>query len=368
MGQAANLAAMAAVNIPIDVNEVSPSWIESAIRAGGKVEVGSVSSALLTQIGEGVGVMGELYKAELSYSSGSGPASVIVKLPSRAPANREQGVTLGVYESEVNFYTRCADRTDAFVPKSFFADIKSGTAEFVIVMEDLSRMSMVSQIEGMNSTQTLAAIDSLAAVHASWWGQAEDPAIAWVPSVVHERIQGFAQMWPALWQMFLPNFGSSLPDGGVEMGDWLATNYWNIVEEFAKSPWTLLHQDYRVDNLMFDNGKVAVIDWQSLGRGPAAYDLAYLVGGSVSVAVRRENDEKWVRHYLEQLQAHGVAYPFDDFWRDYRVGHLLGGPSVAVLTGATFDLGNERGKQLIASMAERHFAGAIDLKGRELFS
>jgi hypothetical protein len=358
---------MSNVSIPSDVSQVSAGWLESAIKAGGKTPVGSIAKIDLAQIGEGVGVMGEIYRAKIEYSSGGGPASVVVKLPSRADANREQGIALGMYEAEVNFYTKCADRTVAFVPTAYFADIQPGTANFVIVMEDMGGLSMVSQIDGMSEAQTVAAIESLAAVHARWCGKADDPAIPSAPSVVHERIQVFAQMWPALWEMFKPNFGNMLSEDGIVLGTWIAENYWRAVEEFAKGPWTLLHLDYRVDNLMFDDNRVAVIDWQSMGRGPAAYDLAYLLGGSVTVDARRASEERWVRHYLEALRDGGVDYSFDSFWRDYRLGHLIGGTSTAVLTGATFDLGNERGKQLIASMAERHFASAVDLKGRDLF-
>lgn len=358
---------MSKVQIPVDVTQVSAAWMQEALKAGGESSLGVVERAELTQIGEGVGVMGEIYRAKLTYSSGTGPSSVVVKLPSRADANREQGVALGMYEAEVNFYTKCADRTDAYVPKAYYADIEPGTASFVIIMEDLGGLSMVSQIEGMSDAQAVAAIDTLASVHSSWWGRADDPAIAWAPSTVHERIQAFAQMWPALWEMFKPNFGDRLSAEGLALGEWIATNYWRACEEFSKAPWTMLHLDYRVDNLMFDNGRVAVIDWQSLGRGPAAYDLAYLLGGSVTVEVRRENEERWVRHYLEKLNAAGVDYGFDSFWRDYRLAHVIGGTSTSVLTGATFDLGNERGKQLIGAMSERHFAAAVDLKGRDLF-
>lgn len=358
---------MSDVKIPADVSEVTPQWLEAALKKGGKVAAGTISSVDLKQIGEGVGVMGEIYRASLTYGAGSGPSTVVVKLPSRADANREQGVSLGMYEAEVNFYTKCADRTTAFVPEAYYAAIEPGTASFVIVMQDLGGLSMVSQIDGMSEIQTIAAIDTLAGVHASWWGKADDPAIAWAPSTVHERIQAFAQMWPALWQMFQPNFGDRLSAEAIELGEWISTNYWKACEEFSKAPWTMLHLDYRVDNLMFDRDRVAVIDWQSLGRGPAAYDLAYLLGGSVTVEARRANEERWVRHYLGALQSAGVDYAFDSFWRDYRIAHVIGGTSTAVLTGATFDLGNERGKQLIGAMSERHFAAAVDLKGRELF-
>jgi hypothetical protein len=159
-----------------------------------------------------------------------------------------------------------------------------------------------------------------------------------------------------------------LPEGGAELGQWMTTNYWECMVKFSQSPWTLLHQDFRVDNLMFDKDEVAVIDWQSIGRGPAAYDLAYLLGGSVTVEARRENEEAWVRHYHSVLQDRGVEYSFDALWHDYRIAHLLGGPSKATLTGATFDLGNDRGVALIQSMAQRHFTACIDLDSLSLVS
>lgn len=359
---------MSNVTIPNDITEVTPAWIESALNAGGKISVGTVASVDLKQIGEGVGIMGELYRAALTYSAGQGPASVIVKLPSRAEENRAQGVALGMYDCEVNFYQQIADGTDARIPRSYFAASVPGTGTFVILMEDLGHMSMVAQMDGMSPAQTVRSLESLAAVHASWWGKADAPQLSWVPSVVHERIQGFAQMWPALWEMFLPKFQQVLPEGGAELGGWMANAYWDVMVKFSESPWTLLHQDFRVDNLMFDNDQVAVIDWQSIGRGPAAYDLAYLLGGSVTVEARRENEEAWVRHYHSVLVDRGVDYSFDSLWRDYRIGHLLGGPSTAVLTGATFDLGNERGLALIQSMAQRHFTACIDLDSRSLVS
>ncbi len=36
---------------------------------------------------------------------------------------------------------------------------------------------------------------------------------------VHARIEGLAQMWPALWMGFNAKFASSLHDGGVEAGE-----------------------------------------------------------------------------------------------------------------------------------------------------
>jgi hypothetical protein len=318
------------VSIPSNVGEVTAKWLEAALLEGGNT-VGSIASIELVQIGAGIGVMGELYRATITYASGSGPESVIVKLPSQAHANREQGVALGMYDAEVRFYNELASKTQARLPKT------------------------------------------LARLHASWWGKVDTAELAWVPSVVHERIQTFAQMWPMLWEMYVPKFEAALPEGAIEFGSWLSVNYWTLVEEFATSPWTLLHLDYRVDNIMFDSDLnspdgVTVIDWQSVGRGPAGYDLAYLLGGSVTVEDRRAHEIEWLHEYHDEITRLGVVYSFDDLWKDYCRAHVIGGTSTATLTGATFDLGNERGLALITSMAERHYAAPLDLDARSYFT
>ncbi|HAF38815.1 MAG TPA: aminoglycoside phosphotransferase, partial [Gammaproteobacteria bacterium] len=83
----------------------------------------------------------------------------------------------------------------------------------------------------------------------------------------------------------------------------------------ARSPWTIAHQDYRVENLMFGpegSGEVMVIDWQGIGRGPGAYDLAYLLGGSMDVQLRRDNERDLVKAYHDQLVLSGITgYSFE---------------------------------------------------------
>ena len=60
--------------------------------------------------------------------------------------------------------------------------------------------------------------------------------------------------------------------------------------------------------------------WQSLGRGPGVYDLAYLLGGSVTLEVRRTHEDSFLHAYHDRLVAHGVAdYSFEDLVADYRL-------------------------------------------------
>lgn len=357
--------------IPATIEAVDNAWMTDVLRASGALASGEVASMEQVRIGEGIGIMGDIFRSELTYDGGTGPASVVVKLPSLHEDNRAQGVALGMYEAEVRFYAELGERTGAGLPDIHLATIESGTADFVIVMEDLSRFEMVDQQTGMNPAQAGAAVRVLADVHAAWWDRVQTDELAWIPSMVGERITMVDQMMGQIYPVFIANFGDRLPDGGRELGDRFSTSYLRLNKILAdRAPWTLAHQDYRVENLLFGDpaaDEVAVIDWQGIGRGPGAYDLAYTLGGSMEIDLRREHERALVTEYHDRLVANGVNdYSADQAWDDYGFAHLLGGLATSVFTGGTLDLSNERGVELIATMSDRHFTAALDHGGLDL--
>jgi hypothetical protein len=360
---------MSALPVPAAPDAITTAWLTEVLRNSGTIGSSSeVASFAAEQVGAGVGVMGVLVRTTLTYSgtpSAGAPASVIVKLPSPYEENRAQGVGLGMYEAEVRFLNELAGRTPVRVPKVYHASIVSGTAEFAIVMEDLGHLDMGDQIAGLSVPRATAAARAMADVHAAWWGRVRTDELEWIPSVVHPRIQGLGAMWPDIWAGFTAKFGYVLPTGAHEVGEQVKVRYWGLMQALGAMDWTLIHQDFRVDNLFFDaldsDEPVVVIDWQGLGRGPAIYDLAYFLGGSLTVEDRRAAEHDIVGAYHERLVAGGVSgYSFDQLWHGYRMG-MLSGLSTAVLVGATFDLANERGTKLVEVLGSRHFAAAVDV-------
>ncbi len=51
----------------------------------------------------------------------------------------------------------------------------------------------------------------------------------------------------------------------------------SISRELLQGPYALQHRDYHMDNLLFHNGSIRVIDFQDALMGPLAYDLACLL-------------------------------------------------------------------------------------------
>lgn len=131
--------------------------------------------------------------------------------------------------------------------------------------------------------QYRAALDALAAMHAQWWGRPPDPAeYPWVwqplgahaPALAEDARAALLEIERAPWrEAFFP---------GDRLRAWL-----RVVEEpavlldlFEGVPQTLVHGDYWPGNIAVHRDGPAVFDWQRVGVGPAAYDLACFYGSS----------------------------------------------------------------------------------------
>ncbi len=357
--------------IPAHLGEVSPRWLTRVLQADGALaDDGAVVALHPRRVGEGVGIMGELHLAALTYEGhqGDAPDSVVVKMPSPFAENRQQGIDLGMYEAEVRFYRELAPHTPTGLPHVHLSEIVPGTADFVIVMEDLSDLTFVDQATGMSADQAQAAVEAIADVHAAWWGKVMVDELDWIPVSAGPRIEMVAELLPQVGPVFLERFGDRLGPEAAAHAEWFIANVLPCFRTLAgTAETTLIHSDYRVENIMFGHaGDAVIIDWQGMARGVGTYDLAYTLSGSMQIEDRRAHERDLVAAYHRRLVGHGIDVSLDDTWTAYCMGQSVGGAATSVFSGATLDLANDRGFELIATMAERHFTAAVDLGSRAL--
>jgi aminoglycoside phosphotransferase (APT) family kinase protein len=135
------------------------------------------------------------------------------------------------------------------------------------------------------------------------------------------------------------------------------------------TPFTAIHGDYRLDNLLFsptDSG-VVVVDWQTAALGPPMRDVAYFLGTSLGSEDRRAFEEQLVGDYHTALVNRGVTgYQADRCWEDYRLGQLQG-PMVTVI-GCMYATGTRTDKTdaMFLAMARRSCAAIRDLRSLEV--
>ena len=101
----------------------------------------------------------------------------------------------------------------------------------------------------------------------------------------------YQQCWPAV----VDFIGDRMSPYARRAGEALAPRIGALMDLAFEQPRTLMHGDFRADNMMFEAGPsvspFALVDWQIVMQGPAAFDLAYMLSGSLDVETRRARGE-----------------------------------------------------------------------------
>ena len=337
---------------------LTPEWLTWAMgdRLGG-ASVTGVHVQLL-----GTGQMCDSVRLRLRYDRGpGGPPTLVAKLPAADPTSRATAVMLRCYETEVRFYQQLSASLPVHTPAVLHADIDADGGSFVLLLEDLAPAEPGDQLAGCTPEQAAIAVGELVRLHAPRWG---DPALATLPWLHRdpEANRAFlAGLLPSLWDGFRDRYGPQLGPEVHRAGDSLFAALGRYLSpDSAQS--TVVHGDYRLDNLLFDDERatVAVVDWQMAAHGPALGDVAYFIGAGLLPDDRRPHEADLVRRYHHGLVAAGVTgYEWERCWRDYRRASL-GGLVMAVAASMLVER-TDRGDEMFLAMAHRHAQHALDL-------
>ena len=97
---------------------------------------------------------------------------------------------------------------------------------------------------------------------------------------------------------------------------------------------------------------MTVVDWQTIGLGLPARDLAYFTATSLLPEARADLERDLVARYHRALLTHGVTdYDEHTCWQDYRLG-VLQAPLITTL-GFAFSASTDRGDQMMLAMLHR---------------
>lgn len=314
----------------------------------------------------GVGAFSRLFRLELTYVAPSRdlPASLVLKLPSTTAANRDQALAFDLYRREALFYREVAPTLAVRVPRCYWSSVGSHPAHAALLLEDLQGLCRGDQLSGLSVAQARRAVASAAAMHAQWWEAPQLAELAWLPRLGEwtegELVRAYRSQWPA----FAGTFAKELQPASLDAGARLCDELEALLRELSASPRTLLHGDFRADNLFFGarsrGGGVAVIDWQLCCSGRAASDIAYLLCQSMSVAARRRFDIDILRAWHDEIRVRGVTgYSFHDALRDFARGVQL--CMAYAVVGSALDREDDRALALGRVQVHRSFAAALDL-------
>jgi aminoglycoside phosphotransferase (APT) family kinase protein len=332
--------------IPASPAEVTSAWLSTVLGT-------EVAAVTVTPVG--TGQTGATYRVTPTYAGErSGlPDTMIVKLPSQDDAVRER-VALG-YRAEYAFYTEVADTLTVPLPRWFHCEIDRDGADFVLLMADLAPAVQGDQIAGCSLVEAQLAARALAGLHGPRWC---DPG--WLTFTGATMPRADADFARGMRDLAVMAAGTTITKLGERMSEADRTTLTEAADLvgawllLAPERFSLLHGDYRVDNLLFDpeRTRVTVVDWQTLTVGLPARDLAYFVATSLLPEQRAAVEDELVGAYHDALVGEGVTgYDRETCWHDYRLGML----QVPLLTtfGFAFSAETERGDDMVLAMLER---------------
>jgi hypothetical protein len=336
---------------------LTPEWLSAALDA-------PIADVALTPVG--TGQMCDSIRLHLTYEPGAPtdrarPATVVAKLPAADPTSRATALALRNYEIEVRFYQDLAPHLPIRTPRVHYADIDVATASFVLLLEDLAPAQQGDQLAGCSVDQAVVALDELVKLHAPRWG---DPTLAdldWLHRDPEGNRAFLLGLLPQLWDGFRQRYADRLGPEVHEAGDALFANLEGFMTA-ETGPWTVVHGDYRLDNLLFGehDDAVAVVDWQTCAHGPALNDVAYFIGAGLLPDERRAHERDLVRRYHDGLAAAGVdGYDWEQCWDGHRRGTWSG--LIMAVAASMLVERTARGDEMFMVMAHRHARHALDL-------
>ncbi|WP_236984290.1 MULTISPECIES: phosphotransferase family protein [Mycobacterium] len=352
------------MSIPRYPTDVTAEWLSRVLsQRGTPVEV---SETRVEPIG--TGQTGATYRVTAGYGSDQGelPTTFVIKLPAQDDAVRDR-VVFG-YRSECAFYASVADRVQVPTPDCFYSEISEDAANFALLLADQAPAVQGDQLAGCGEQEARLAVTALAGLHAPSWC---DPVWLDFQGIAFARpdaegAKGMGEVAKMSVDITLQKLGDRMTAADREtfsttmslVAPWLMSEY----DRFA-----LLHGDYRLDNLLFDpqRTRVSVVDWQTLGVGLPARDLAYFTATSLDSQLRPAIEESLVEQYHRALCDYGVSgYDRETCWRDYR----LGVPQALLISafGFAFASSTERGDDMVLTMLARGCQAVRDLGTLEL--
>jgi hypothetical protein len=320
-----------------------------------------------------MGFIGLLARPHLQYSgqAASAPRTVIAKFPSQAEGARAIGKLYGLYEREVRFYSDIGSDVGLFTPRCYHSAMDIDGDRYFLLLEDLADSGRLGdQVQGCSEEEALLAVTELAKFHAAWWNSPKLFDIDWLPrgtDLVRASMQG---LYPQASKVFLELFGERLTTEIAEVMGNLNERLLATLPQLETRPETIIHADYRLDNMFFGAEgaayRLAVFDWQAPNRSNGPYDLAYFVSGCMPPERRRACEARLIQEYHDVLLENGVTdYPFEELLDDYRRALVL---ALAIMTvsGATLELTNERAVKLWEGLLDGLVTAITDNKSLEL--
>ena len=290
------------------LSAMTPQWLEEALTEAGHAPP-PISAVEVRPMDGFVGAMGEVGIVSVAYAGDTDlPAEFVAKCPLDADFARQNAAVMLSYQREAGFYAHMAApvgaRTGMSIPKCFVNLFDPETHAATLLIERIHPAGKGDILDGTTFERMHTLVGDLARMHGAYWMDEtlveHDWLIDWNAPSLLMGIPRTLASWSNVREQF-PQYHS---DDMAAMVDVFLADVEGWLGRFTRRPWTLIHQDYELDNILFRADGPVIVDWQSPMRSFPGMDLGWLLMAS-------HNDETLARepelldHYRSELAAAG---------------------------------------------------------------
>ena len=352
-----------AAGLATTVEELDAEYLTRVLAVDGA----RVTSVEATRIGTGQVALSLLLELTWDVDDAELPRRLVAKIPAVEEASRQAAAMHRTYELEADFYADLSGLVEVPHPRCRHVVFDAGSGAFTLIME-VAPGEVGDQLAGCSPLAAEAIVDGAVGLHAPTWGRAEELlSHGWLTrpdaATLEMRVGAYRHLLPGFVERFSGRLGSEV----IDAARWLGERLVDVALAY-RSPMCLVHGDFRLDNMLFDPSasassgavSVTVVDWQTVGLGRGAVDVAYGLGSGLPPEDRRRVESALVDRYVAGLSAHGVTggEVADGVRHDYRLGSTSG-LAMSVIASQLV-ASTPRGDEMFAVMAERHAAQMFD--------
>ncbi|RYY25352.1 MAG: hypothetical protein EOP62_13840 [Sphingomonadales bacterium] len=349
-----------ALAIPEDIDDITLEWLQSSLKSRDIDD--ELRSFSVAPIGEGFGQTGIAALIRLDYantakSSANRPETLVIKMATPDPTRRAVARSMNLYDREVRFYQTLAEDVRVRVPRCFFAQISEDGLAYALLLEGFADHRPGDETIGCSIEDARIAVPELARLHAPNWDSALAKSMSSFPAIDQAKYE-------QAWDRMIADFGHLVPEEIQSAKARYIERIPSLVRWIGSDPITVIHADYKLDNLLFgppgSPDPIVVLDWQGMRPGKPIQDFAYLIGQNMNSELRRAQEVGLLKLYLEALEKEGITYDFSTAYSDYRKATLYLWSYVIAITGLMVN-NHERAIRRKSGLIQRAASAVMDL-------
>jgi hypothetical protein len=309
--------------IPRSLREIDANWLTGALREAGH-EAPQITSYVYEPMPGIVGVLGEIGIMRVEYATETElPTSFVAKCPLDEDFARLYNQIMRMYPREVGFYRDLADTVPMNLAKCFVNLSDDTGDQTLLIIEHVAPARPGDILEGTHFDHMMRLVTDIAIMHGTHWMSDRLNQLPWLITWNEPSFQMGIPIVQQSWEAFHGTQGGRMPSDIKQFCErtWINDlDRW--LDIYNERPWTLVHGDYELDNMLFtptaDGGEdVVVVDWQTVQRSFPGTDLFwFLCVSSNDESVAREDE--LLDRYRGTLATHGGP----DWSRDRLIDEL----------------------------------------------